>query len=178
MNDRMIRIEWRVVDMWHIQAVTMGTIIICRPIVITVLVLICHYLWYLLFCCWRIYCSCFLVGELWYLNPYPAKLIYLNVQTLEVVFRCSDLQVRVGENCSYLVNVRPTICIFCMFKHSFHSQLQWFNLLIKQIQTTIIVISRQNVNIRVQFNESSPIEYMHVHRILKPCIDLKNDVQR
>ena len=52
------------------------------------------------------------------LNPYPAKLIYLNFQPLEVVslyhdpqiHNLTDPQPQVVENYSYLLNLRPKIC--------------------------------------------------------------------
>ena len=43
-------------------------------------------------------------------NPYPAKLISSNFHPLEVVSRYRDPQLQVGENYSYLFNLRPTIC--------------------------------------------------------------------
>ena len=39
-----------------------------------------------------------------HLDPYPAKLIYLNFQPLEVVSRYRDPQLQVAENYSYLFN--------------------------------------------------------------------------
>ena len=44
-------------------------------------------------------------------NPYPAKLIYLNFHPLEVVSRYRDPQLRVGEKYSYLFNSSTNICI-------------------------------------------------------------------
>ena len=44
-----------------------------------------------------------------FFNPYPAKLIYLNFQQLEVVSRYRDPQPQVVENDSYLFNLRPNI---------------------------------------------------------------------
>ena len=38
-------------------------------------------------------------------NPYPAKVIYLNFHPLEVVFRFRDPQPQVVENYSYLSNL-------------------------------------------------------------------------
>ena len=43
------------------------------------------------------------------INPYPAKLVYLNFQPLEVVSRYRDPQPQVVENYSYLINLRPNI---------------------------------------------------------------------
>ena len=43
------------------------------------------------------------------INPYPAKLNYLNFQTLEVVSRYRDPQLQVVENYSYLFNLRRNI---------------------------------------------------------------------
>ena len=45
-------------------------------------------------------------------NPYPAKLIYLNFQILEVVSRYSDPQLQVAENYSILSNLGTHICKF------------------------------------------------------------------
>ena len=42
-------------------------------------------------------------------NHYPAKVIYLNIQPLEVVSRYRDPQPLVGENYVYLFNLRPNI---------------------------------------------------------------------
>ena len=48
-------------------------------------------------------------------NPYPAKLIYLNFQPLEVVSRYRDPQLQVAENYSYLFNLSPNIYkSFCL----------------------------------------------------------------
>ena len=44
------------------------------------------------------------------INPYPAKLIYLNFHPLEVVGRGSETQLQVGENYAYLFNLRSNIC--------------------------------------------------------------------
>ena len=49
------------------------------------------------------------VSQLLTINSYPAKLIYLNFQPLEVVSYYSDPQPQVVENCSYLFNLRPNI---------------------------------------------------------------------
>ena len=43
-------------------------------------------------------------------NHYPFKLIYLNFHPLEVVSRCRDPQLQVGEKYSHLLNLRPNIC--------------------------------------------------------------------
>ena len=43
------------------------------------------------------------------LNPYPAKLIHLNFQSLKVVSRYHDPQPQVVENDSYLFTLRPSI---------------------------------------------------------------------
>ena len=40
-------------------------------------------------------------------NPYPAKVIYLNFQPLDVVSRYRDPQLQVVENYSHLFNLRP-----------------------------------------------------------------------
>ena len=42
-------------------------------------------------------------------NPYPAKVICLNFQPLEVVSRYRDPQPQVVENYSYLFNLGPNI---------------------------------------------------------------------
>ena len=42
-------------------------------------------------------------------NPYPAKLIYLNFPSLEVVSRYRDPQLQVGENYSHLFTLSPNI---------------------------------------------------------------------
>ena len=44
------------------------------------------------------------------LNPFLAKLSYLNVHPLEVVSRYRDPQLHVGEKFSYLLNLTPNIC--------------------------------------------------------------------
>ena len=46
------------------------------------------------------------------LNPYPAKLLYLNFHPLEVVSRYRDPQLQVAENYSYLFNLSSNICKF------------------------------------------------------------------
>ena len=43
------------------------------------------------------------------LNPYPAKITYLNFQPLEVVSRYRDPQPQVIENYSHLFNLRTNI---------------------------------------------------------------------
>ena len=43
-------------------------------------------------------------------NPYPAKLIYLNFQPLEVVSCYRDQQLQVAENYLYLFNSSKNIC--------------------------------------------------------------------
>ena len=40
-----------------------------------------------------------------YFNPYPAKLVYLNFQPLEVVSRYRDPQHQVIENYPYMFNL-------------------------------------------------------------------------
>ena len=45
-------------------------------------------------------------------NPYPARIIYLIFQPLEVVSRCRDPQPQVVENYSYLFYLRPNIYKF------------------------------------------------------------------
>ena len=52
------------------------------------------------------------------LIPYPAKLIYLIFHPLEVVSRCREPQLQVGENHSYLFNLSTSICKFrCLDTH-------------------------------------------------------------
>ena len=43
-------------------------------------------------------------------KPFPAKLIHIHFQSLEVVFRYRDPQLQVTENDSYLFDLRPSIC--------------------------------------------------------------------
>ena len=45
-----------------------------------------------------------------FINPFPAKLSYLNFHPLEVVGRGSEPQLQVGENYSFLFNLRSNIC--------------------------------------------------------------------
>ena len=71
---------------------------------------------------------------MWYIsvfNPYPAKLVYLNFQPLEVVSRYRDPQPQVVKNYSYLFNLRPNIYKFDVY---FISYTQWFNRLITLIK--------------------------------------------
>ena len=50
--------------------------------------------------------------------PYPAKLIYLNFQPLEVVSRYRDPRPQVVENYSYLLNLRTNIYkSLCLHSH-------------------------------------------------------------
>ena len=52
------------------------------------------------------------------INPYPAKLIYLNFQSLEVVSRYCDPQLQVAENYWYLLNLSTNICkSWCLDTH-------------------------------------------------------------
>ena len=44
-----------------------------------------------------------------HIDPYPAEVIYLNFQPLEVVSRYRDPQPQVVENYSYLFSLRPNI---------------------------------------------------------------------
>ena len=46
-------------------------------------------------------------------NPYSAKLHNLNFHPLKVVSRYRDPQLQVGENLSYLFNLRQNICNYC-----------------------------------------------------------------
>ena len=67
-------------------------------------------------------------------DPYPANLIYLNFNSLEVVYRYRDPQLQVGENYSYLLNLRQNICKILLFKRSLQSQYHLFDLLMKWIK--------------------------------------------
>ena len=58
------------------------------------------------------------------INPYPAKLIYLNFHPLEVVSRYHDPQLQVGKNYSYLHNLNLMFIFNLMFKQAFRSQYQ------------------------------------------------------
>ena len=49
---------------------------------------------------------------LFLVDPYPAKLIYLNFQPHYVVSRYRDPQPQVFENYSYLFNLRPYLYIY------------------------------------------------------------------
>ena len=42
-------------------------------------------------------------------NPLPGRLSCLHFHPLEVVCRCRDTQLQVGENYSFLYNLRPNI---------------------------------------------------------------------
>ena len=61
-----------------------------------------------------------------YINPYPAKLFFLNFQQLEVVSRYRDPQPQVAENYSYLINLTLTNNFTFknhnVWKKSFHSK--------------------------------------------------------
>ena len=55
-------------------------------------------------------------------KPYPAKLIYLNFQPLEVVSRYRDQQPHVVENYIYLLNLRTNIYkSACLHSHFIHN---------------------------------------------------------
>ena len=58
------------------------------------------------------------------LTPYTAKLIYLNFNPLEIVYRYRDPQLQVGENYSYLFSFETYPLQILMFKHNFCSQYQ------------------------------------------------------
>ena len=54
-----------------------------------------------------------------YVDPYHAKLIYLNFHPLKVASRCCDPQLQVAENYSYLFNLSTNICQSqCLDTHS------------------------------------------------------------
>ena len=51
-------------------------------------------------------------------NPYPAKLIYLNFYPREVVSRYRDPQLQVAENYTYMFNLSTNICkSWCLDKY-------------------------------------------------------------
>ena len=52
------------------------------------------------------------------INPYPAKLMYLNFHPLEVVSRYRDPQLQVGENFLCLFNLSTTFCTHFISGHS------------------------------------------------------------
>ena len=58
------------------------------------------------------------------INPYPAKLIYLNFQPLEAVDRGSETQPQVVENYWYLFNLGPNIYIY-LTQISFPISVLW-----------------------------------------------------
>ena len=47
------------------------------------------------------------------ISPYPAKLLYVHFQPLEVVSRYRDPQLQVGENYTYLFDLRSNISKCC-----------------------------------------------------------------
>ena len=52
------------------------------------------------------------------INPYPAKLIYLNFHPFEVVSRYRDPQLQVGKNYSFSFNLVRKICKYwCLNTH-------------------------------------------------------------
>ena len=59
------------------------------------------------------------LGErLVFVKPFPAKLIYIHFQSLEVVSRYRDPQLQVTENDSYLFDFRSSICkSWCLDTH-------------------------------------------------------------
>ena len=67
-------------------------------------------------------------------SPYPTELVNFNFhpQPLVVVSRYRDPQLQVGDNYSYLFNLRPNIarriCKSWFFNPYFRSQYLWFNL--------------------------------------------------
>ena len=75
-------------------------------------------------------------------NPSPAKLIYLNFQPLEVVSRYCDPQLQVGENYSYLFNLRPNIFKSWCLNPNFIPNIKQ-----SRLKTIIVVISMQRVKI-------------------------------
>ena len=52
-------------------------------------------------------------------NPFPAELSNLNFHPLEVASRYRDPQLQVGENYSYLFNLRPNIYKSCCLNTHF-----------------------------------------------------------
>ena len=67
-------------------------------------------------------------------NPFPTKFPTLNFHPLQVVSRRRDPQLKVGENYSYLFNRRPKTFANREFEHTFRSQQQRFNRLLKRIK--------------------------------------------
>ena len=60
------------------------------------------------------------------INPYPAKLIYLNFQPPEVVCRYRDPQIQVAKTYSYLFHFSTNIGkSWCLDTHSFPITVIW-----------------------------------------------------
>ena len=57
-----------------------------------------------------------------YINPFPAKLNYLNFYPFEVVSRYRDPQLQVAENYSYFFYFEHKYLQILMFRHTFHSK--------------------------------------------------------
>ena len=68
------------------------------------------------------------------INPYPAELIYLNFQPIEVVSRYRDPQPKVVENYLYFFNLRPYIYKSWYLNSHFIPNNNCFNWLIKLIE--------------------------------------------
>ena len=56
------------------------------------------------------------------LKPLKRRIKNVNFHQLEVVSRYRDPQLQVGENYSYLFNLRSNMRMLLMFKHAFCSQ--------------------------------------------------------
>ena len=68
-------------------------------------------------------------------NPYPANLIYLNFQPLEVVSRYRNPQLQVDENYSYLFKLSTNICkSWCSDTYFISKNSDKTDWLIKQIE--------------------------------------------
>ena len=67
------------------------------------------------------------------INPLTAMIFNLNCHPHEVVSRYRDPQLQVGENYSYLFNLRPNMYNFLSLKTHFIINMSWFDQLIKRI---------------------------------------------
>ena len=83
-------------------------------------------------------------------NPYHAKVIYLNFHPLEVVRRGSDAQLQVGKNNLSLVNLRRNIskswCLIIQFIPNNSDLFGKWN----RLKTTIVALSVARVNVSVE----------------------------
>ena len=78
-------------------------------------------------------------------NPHPVKLIYSIFHPIKVVPRYRDLQLQVGENYSYLFNLRYIFCKFwclnTLFLPNINDLINKYN----RFKMTIVLISRIRV---------------------------------